>query len=94
MTCMNTLRLKTERLILRKFTENDIEALYLILTDQEVNTFLPWFPLKSVEEARSFFEARYAAIYEKPQAYAYAICLKEDNDPIGYIKWLIISKKP
>ena len=86
MTCMNTLRLKTERLILRKFTENDIEALYLILTDQEVNTFLPWFPLKSVEEARSFFEARYAAIYEKPQAYAYAICLKEDNDPIGYIK--------
>ena len=86
MTCMNTPRLKTERLILRKFTENDIEALYLILTDQEVNTFLPWFPLKSVEEARSFFEARYAAIYEKPQAYAYAICLKEDNDPIGYIK--------
>ena len=25
-------------------------------------------------------------IYEKPQAYAYAICLKEDNYPIGYIK--------
>ena len=86
MTCMNTPRLETERLILRKFTENDIGALYLILADQEANTFLPWFPLKSIEEARSFFEARYAAIYEKPQAYAYAICLKEDNDPIGYIK--------
>ena len=73
MTCMNTPRLKTERLILRKFTENDIEALYLILTDQEVNTFLPWFPFKIFEEARSFFEARYAASYEKPKAYAYAI---------------------
>ncbi|MCI8363675.1 MAG: GNAT family N-acetyltransferase [Eubacterium sp.] len=83
---MNTPRLETERLILRRFTKNDIEALYLILIDEEVNTFLPWFPLKSIEEARVFFETRYAAEYEKPQAYAYAICLKEDDYPIGYIK--------
>lgn len=82
----NTPRLETERLILRKFTENDIEALYLILSDKEVNTFLPWLPLKSLEEARSFFEKHYAANYEKPQAYDYAVCLKEDNFPIGYIK--------
>lgn len=83
---MNTPRLETERLILRKFTEKDIEALYLILADEEVNAFLPWFPLKRVEEARSFYETRYAAVYEKPQGYAYAICLKEDDYPIGYIK--------
>ncbi len=83
---MNTPRIETQRLILRKFTQNDIEALYLILADEEVNTFLPWFPLKDLEEARRFFEARYAANYEKPQAYAYAICLKEDDIPIGYIK--------
>ena len=83
---MNTPQLETERLILRKFTENDIDALYLILIDEDVNTFLPWFPLKNIEEARAFFEARYAAEYRKPQAYAYAICLKEDNYPIGYIK--------
>lgn len=83
---MNTPRLKTERLILRKFTENDIEALYLILKDETVNTFLPWFPLKSIDEARTFFETRYAAEYEKPQAYAYAVCLKEEDYPIGYIK--------
>lgn len=86
MTCMNTPQLETERLILRKFTENDVEALYLILKDKEVNTFLPWFPLKNIAEARAFFETRYAATYEKPQSYAYAICLKEDNYPIGYIK--------
>lgn len=82
---MNTPRLETERLILRKFTENDIEALYLILRDEDVNTFLPWFPLKSLDEAGAFYKARFAANYEKPQAYAYAICLKEDNHPIGYI---------
>lgn len=50
---MNTPTLKTERLILRKFTEEDMEAKY-----------------------------------KQPQAYAYAICLKSDNFPIGYIESL------
>ena len=83
---MNTPALETERLILRKFTENDLEALYRIYSDEEVNQFLPWFPLKSMEEARKFYEERYAAKYAQPQAYTYAICLKKDNEPIGYIK--------
>ncbi|MCB5941021.1 GNAT family N-acetyltransferase [bacterium 210820-DFI.6.52] len=82
----NTPVLETERLILRKFTEEDMEALYLLLKDEEVNTFLPWFPAKSVADARAFYEERYAANYEKPRAYAYAICLKGDNFPVGYIK--------
>lgn len=83
---MNTSELITDRLILRKFTEKDIEALYLILKDEEVNQFLPWFPLRTIEEAEKFYKERYAPEYEKPQAYAYAICLKSDNYPIGYIK--------
>lgn len=83
---MNTPLLETERLILRKFTQQDIEALFLILSDEEVNTFLPWFPAKNLEDARRFFDERFAAEYAKPQAYAYAICFKQDNDPIGYIK--------
>lgn len=83
---MNTPILKTERLILRKFTENDIEALYLILKDEEVNKFLPWYPVKSLEEVKKFYEERFASKYIEPQGYAYAICLKSDNFPIGYIK--------
>lgn len=86
MNTMNTPTIETERLILRKFTEDDMEALYQIYSDEEVNKFLPWFPLKSMAEARSFFQERYAAKYAEPQAYAYAICLKKGNDPIGYIK--------
>lgn len=82
----NTPTLETERLILRKFTEKDMEALFLILKDEEVNRFLPWYPLKSMEETRKFYEERYAFDYEQPQGYAYAVCLKEDNVPIGYIK--------
>lgn len=83
---MNTPTLKTERLILRKFTESDIEALFYILKDEEVNRFLPWYPLKSIKEAEKFYEERYVSKYAQPQGYAYAICLKEDNYPIGYIK--------
>lgn len=83
---MNTPTLETERLILRKFTHNDLEALYRIYSDEEVNRFLPWFPLQSMAEARAFFAERYAAKYAQPQAYAYAICLKKDNYPLGYIK--------
>lgn len=38
---MNTPTLETERLILRKFTEKDMEALFHILENEEVNKFLP-----------------------------------------------------
>ena len=82
---MNTPVLETERLLLRKFTENDLEALFEIYSDQDVNTYLPWFPLKSMEEAKAFFEERYAKAYALPCGYRYAVCLKNDGIPIGYV---------
>ena len=82
---MNTPTLKTKRLILRKFTNDDIQALYFILKDEEVNKFLPWYPMKDIEETKKFYEEKYASKYKEPQGYAYAICLKSDNYPIGYI---------
>lgn len=78
---MNTSILKTDRLILRKFENSDIEALYLILKDKEVNTFLPWFPAKDIGESKQFYEKRFA-----DKEYHFAICLKENNYPIGYVK--------
>lgn len=81
----NTPDLKTENLILRKFTKNDIEALFTIYSDPEVNTFLPWFPLKTIEEARIFFEEKYNRDYQNSRGYRYAICLKGDNVPVGYV---------
>lgn len=82
---MKTPALETERLILRRFTEDDLEALFLILKDEEVNRFLPWLPMKSLDETKAFYNERYALKYLQPQSSAYAICLKEDNIPIGYI---------
>ena len=82
---MNTPALETDRLILRKFTEKDLAALLDIYRDKEVNTYLPWFPLESMADAKAFFEERYEAVYARPCGYRYAICLKQDDIPIGYI---------
>ena len=38
----NTPRLETERLVLRRFTPADVEPLFSLMRDREVNTFLPW----------------------------------------------------
>ena len=70
---MNTPVLETERLILRKFTEEDMEELFLILKDEEVNKFLPWYAVKNLEETKQFYEERYISKYAQPRAYAYAI---------------------
>lgn len=82
---MNTPTLETERLILRKFTRNDLEAIYRIYSDNEVNKFLPWFPLRTAEETELFYEERFESSYKQENAYNYSICLKKDNYPIGYI---------
>ena len=50
----NTPTLETERLLLRRFSENDLYALFKIHSDKDVNTYLPWFPLQSIEEANLF----------------------------------------
>ena len=85
MTAKNTPTLYTQQLILRQFNEMDLPALYDLLKDGEVNTFLPWLPVKNMEEAKSFLHSRFLNYYKQPSAYRYAICLKEDNKPIGYV---------
>ncbi|MDR0917286.1 MAG: GNAT family N-acetyltransferase [Oscillospiraceae bacterium] len=87
MTNENTPTITTERLILRKFTADDAEALFEILSDEDANTFLPWFPLKNLDEARAFLQQGFSDYYDDRSAYRYAVCLKTDNRPIGYV-WL------
>lgn len=74
-------QLETERLILRPFQEDDLDAIYEIFSNEKINTYLPWYVLKSKEEAKTFYEER----YKNTKDYKYAICLKENNVPIGYI---------
>ena len=44
--------IETKRLILRKFNLNDLNALFTLLSDEKVNTFLPWFTLKTLDEVK------------------------------------------
>ncbi len=81
----NTPDIETERLVLRKFTMVDTESLFAILKDKEVNTFLPWFPFETITETEKHLQEYYLKSYTHPMGYRYAICLKSDNLPIGYI---------
>ena len=45
---MKDVEIVTERLILRRFEPSDVEAVYLLFSDKEVNTFLPWYPLDDI----------------------------------------------
>ena len=83
---MNTPTIETQRLILRRFTQDDARALYQILSDEEVNTFLPMFPLKTMEEANAYIQKQYLDTYQEPFGYRYAVCLKTDHFPIGYVQ--------
>ncbi|MEA4875617.1 GNAT family N-acetyltransferase [Anaerorhabdus sp.] len=82
---VNTPTLETPRLRLRKFSENDLEALLMIFSDFETNMYLPWFPISTLEEARVILNTRYLETYMSQEGYNYAICLKTDDIPIGYI---------
>ncbi len=85
MRFINTPELVTQRLILRKFTADDLDAFFCIYADKEVNTYLPWFPAKNLEDAKILLEKHYLNTYRKPQGYRYAVCLKQDNIPVGYV---------
>ena len=85
MVSENTPVLESKRLILRKFSEDDIDDMILLYGDEEVNTFLPWFPIKTRAEAEEYLHSRILPCYQKERAYTYAITLKTDNKVIGYV---------
>lgn len=82
----NTPTLETPRLILRRAEEHDLDALHTLLSDEEVNTFLPWFPMKTLADTRAFVQREFFDYYALPWAYRYVICPRETDTPIGYIK--------
>ena len=70
---------ETQRFILRRFSDGDEEALYELLSDEDVTRFLPMFCLKDINEAKQYLKTY---LNQKGR---YAICFKENGVPIGYI---------
>lgn len=81
----NTPTLETDRLILRKFNDNDIDDMFLLYRNEDVNKFLPFFPLKTRNEVENYLYNSILPFYKKDIAYNYAISQKADNRVIGYV---------
>ena len=76
---------------MRKFELRDADELFRILSDEEVNRFLPWFPHKTREETLRFMQDSVFADYDKAIAYRYAVILRSENRLIGYLSFLGID---
>ena len=72
--------LKTERLILRRWEDNDAESLFEYAKDPDVGPIAGWPAHQSIEESRDVIKN----VFNGKEAYA--ICLKTDNIAIGAIE--------
>ncbi len=69
--------IKTERLILRPWTEEDAKSLYQYARDERVGPSAGWPPHTSVENSRAVIKAVLSA------EDTYAVVLKETGEPVG-----------
>ena len=80
-----TQRLETERLVLRRFVNEDAAAMYRNwAADEEVTKYLTWPPHSSQEVSQKIVED-WVKAYDSASYYQWAIVLKEKEEPIGSI---------
>ena len=72
--------IETRRLILRRWHENDADALYRYASDRRVSEMALWPQHTSVEMSRQVIRDFFI-----PNPFNFAIILKENNEPIGCI---------
>lgn len=85
MNHLGTVKIETERLILRKFTEGDVQAAFNNWTsDENVTEFLRWPTHSSIEVTRDVLKG-WIKSYENKNFYQWAIVLRELGEPIGTI---------
>lgn len=78
-----TVTFETERLILRRFTTDDAEAMFRNwASDDEVTKFLTWPTHTNVSVSKAVINS-WLDLYQKSNHYSWAIVLKELGEPIG-----------
>jgi [ribosomal protein S5]-alanine N-acetyltransferase len=88
-----TKTIETERLILRKFTADDLSAIFHNWTsDEKVTEFLRWPTHKSIDITKRVLES-WLLEYEKPDFYQWAIIPKEIGEPIGTISVIELNEE-
>lgn len=85
MNHIGTLPIETERLTLRKFTEDDANAVYCNFAgDPEVTKYLRWSHHKDLSETKQTV-AEWVKSYDDPAYYNWAIVLRETGEVIGSV---------
>ena len=88
-----TITIETERLILRKFCEADVQAAFNNWTsDEEVTRFLRW-PAHENVGVTEWVLCDWIASYEKENFYQWAIVPKEIGEPIGTISVVGLNER-
>lgn len=86
----NTIKLETERLILRKIEMFDYEAIYNCWTsDENVTKYVTWNAHKNPEDTRKLTKY-WVEDYNNDYCYRWLVTLKETNEIIGMID--VVSK--
>ena len=85
MNHLGTVRIETERLILRKFVLSDAQDMFSNVTsDPKVNPFLTWELHESVSSTEKLL-IDWSERYNNPARYCWAIELRESGEVIGNI---------
>jgi ribosomal-protein-alanine N-acetyltransferase len=85
MTHKGTVTLETERLILRRFTTDDADAMFRNwASDPEVTKYLTWQPHTSIDVTLQQIDSLISK-YAEPHFYQWAIVPKDLGEPIGGI---------
>ena len=86
-----TIKLETDRLVLREFKLSDAREMFDAYTSKDIVTkYLRWMPHKSVEETTKYLKEVVLPKYEQEYTYCWAIEFKETGKVIGCID--IVSK--
>lgn len=81
----NSPQIETDRVVLRRFSIDDLDDVALLYSDKAVNEFLPWFPHASKAETELFLKDVLLKEYDRPIAYCYALQLKSNQKVIGFV---------
>ena len=75
--------METERLVLRKAVDSDLNSIYRnVWSDESLSEYMLWEPTRTLDEAAERLER---TIRYQSNNDAWFICLKETDEPIGFI---------
>ncbi|HET9825250.1 MAG TPA: GNAT family N-acetyltransferase [Chitinophagaceae bacterium] len=84
--------ISTERLALRKISEDDMEEIYFLRSDRQVLQFLDRDPIRSIDDATQWIQMIDEGIRTN-QYIAWAITLKNEQKLIGTISFWNVKKE-